>query len=281
MNLRVKHSLRYTYDQPVALGPHVLYLYPKTYPHQQILNYALHIDPLPSKVVRNVDEEGNVQQVAYFAFNTSFFTVEAEMTLRSDPFNVFDFVLFPFETQNIPFRYPDRAQKYLAPYLSRHEITPYVEQFARQIATQANWATVPFLTLLSQHIHDNFFYQHRAEGRAFPPETTLRGQKGSCRDYSSLFIAACRSLGVAARFVSGYLYGNPAQAHELHAWVEVFLPGAGWRGFDPTEGRAMINNHVCLGASADSDQLAPVMGTFQGNAAAVLTAYVEIEEVAG
>ncbi len=84
---------------------------------------------------------------------------------------------------------------------------------------------------------------------------------------------------MAARLVSGYLYGNPTQAHELHAWVEVYLPGAGWRGFDPTEGRAMINNHICLGASADYDQLAPVMGTFRGSASSFLTTDLEIQEV--
>lgn len=281
MNLSVKHVLSYTYDKPVALDPHLLYLYPKAYPHQQVLDYSLRIDPLPSRIVRNVDAEGNVQQVVYFAAPTTYLTVEANMTLSSDPFNVFDFVLFPFDAKDFPFRYSERTQKYLAPYLGRQEITPYVEQFARQIATQVNWATVPFLTEMSRHIHDNFSYQQRPEGRAFPPEDTLRGLSGSCRDYSSLFIAACRSLGMAARLVSGYLYGNPTQAHELHAWVEVYLPGAGWRGFDPTEGRAMINNHICLGASADYDQLAPVMGTFRGAASSFLTTDLEIEEVVG
>lgn len=279
MNLKVKHVLEYTYDKPVLLDPHVLYLYPKSYPHQRLKEYSLFINPLPSRIIRNVDAEGNVQQVIYFAAPTDRLTVEATMTLRSDIFNVFDFVIYPFDNKNIPFQYSKRALKYLSPYLDRLEVTPYVEQFARQIAGQAQWGTVPFLTELSSHIHANFAYQPRLEGQAFLAETTLRGQTGSCRDFAGLFIAACRSLGLAARFVSGYLYGNPAQAHELHAWAEVYLPGAGWRGFDPTEGRAVVNNHVCLGASGDNDLLAPVMGTYRGNATSGLTTYVEIEEV--
>lgn len=279
MNLRVRHRLRYDYDKPVALDPHVLYVHPKSYPHQRVLSYSLHIDPTPSRIVKNVDVEGNIQQVVYFEFASRYLLVEATMTLSSEPFNVFDFVLFPFEAQKIPFRYPERLQKYLGPYLSREDHTPYIEQFARQIASAAQWSTVPFLTELSQYIYQHFTYEQRTEGRAFPPDETLRSKSGSCRDFSRLFIAACRSMGIAARFVSGYLYGNPMQAHELHAWVEVYLPGAGWRGFDPTEGRAIMNNHICLGASADYDQLAPVMGTFRGATSSFLTTDVDIEEV--
>ncbi|WP_247233194.1 transglutaminase family protein [Telluribacter sp. SYSU D00476] len=277
MNLKVRHSLVYEYDKPIGLNPHTLYLYPRSYPHQQLIEYTLNVQPEPSKVVRNVDAEDNVQQIVYFAAPTSRLVVEATMVLSSDEFNVFDFVLFPFGTRNMPFQYPERLYKYLIPYLSRNEITPYIEQFARQIAATAKWETVPFLVELSRYIYENFAYQLRVEGDAFPPDNTLRDRYGSCRDYSRLFIAACRSLGIAARFVSGYLYGNPQQEHELHAWVEVYLPGAGWRGFDPTEGKAIANNHISLGASADFDQLAPVMGTFHGEATSTLTTEVDID----
>jgi len=280
MNIKVRHSLHYTYNFPVVLDQHTLYIYPKPYPNQRVLEYSLFIDPMPSKIIRNVDAEGNSQQIAYF-FNgpVTGLTVAAEMVLSSDPVNVFDFVLFPFSTKNFPFLYDDRIYKYLVPYLNRGDVTNYVEQFARKIAAEVNWETVPFLVQLSQYISNNFTYQNREFGMAYPPDDTLRDRIGSCRDYSRLFISACRSLGIAARFVSGYLYGNPMQAHELHAWVEVYLPGAGWRGFDPTEGKAIINNHISLGASADFDQLAPVMGSFRGYANASLSTRVDIETV--
>jgi transglutaminase-like putative cysteine protease len=280
MNLKVHHALHYSYDFPVVLDQHTLYMYPRPYPHQRVLEYTLFIDPLPSKIVRNVDTEGNAQQVAYF-FNgpVNKLIVDVLMTLSSDPVNVFDFVLFPFSTKNFPFLYEDRIYKYLIPYLNRTDVTTNVEQFARKIAAEVNWETVPFLVQLSRHISENFVYQNRAFGMAYPPDDTLRDRMGSCRDYSRLFISSCRSLGIAARFVSGYLYGNPLQAHELHAWAEVYLPGAGWRGFDPTEGKAIINNHISLGASADFDQLAPVMGSFRGFANASLVTAVDIEVV--
>jgi transglutaminase-like putative cysteine protease len=276
MNLSVRHKLCYVYDKPVVLDPHTLYLYPRSYPRQQLLDYSLRVDPAPSKLVRNVDVEGNVQQVAYFREPTQYLEVEAHLVLRSDDVNVFDFVLFPFGTKNIPFQYPERLYKYLIPYLSRHEITPYIEQFARQIAAGARWETVPFLMDLTRYIYEQFAYQMREHGDAHPPDTTLRDRCGSCRDFARLFTAVCRSLGIAARFVSGYLYGNPQQEHELHAWAEVYLPGAGWRGFDPTEGKAVANHHISLGASADFDQLAPVMGTFRGLATSTLTTEVDI-----
>lgn len=276
MNLKVTHKLRYEYDKPVVLAPHTLYLYPKSYPHQQVKYYNLLVQPSPSKIVRNVDVEGNVQQILFFTGSTQILSVEAQMVLSSDEFNVFDFVLFPFETQDLPFQYNDRIYQYLIPYLHRKEVTPYIEQFARKMAADTGWKTIAFLMGLSEYINSNFTYQVRRHGDANPPETTLNSKNGTCRDYSRFFIAVCRSVGIAARFVSGYLYGNKMQEHELHAWVEVYLPGAGWRGFDPTEGRAIINNHISLGASADFDQLSPVMGAFQGSATSLLSTDVSI-----
>ena len=278
MNLQVRHSLEYQYNFPVVLEMHTLYLYPRSYPHQRLLEYNLFVDPQPSKIVKNIDVEGNVQHLIYFynqPYNRLF--VEARITVSSEPVNVFDFVFYPFETSKIPFLYDNRIYKYLIPYLDKTDATQQVEQFARKLAASANYATIPFLVEMAQYISQNFVYQHREYGNAFPPDDTLRDKSGSCREFARLFIGACRSLGIAARFVSGYLYGNPQQAHELHAWAEVFLPGAGWRGFDPTEGKAVINNHISMGTSADYDQLAPVMGSFLGYTSSLLTTRVDIQ----
>ncbi|MCE7067876.1 transglutaminase family protein [Dyadobacter sp. CY326] len=278
MKLKVRHSLEYQYNAPVMLEMQTLYLYPRSYPHQRLLDYKLTIDPQPSKIVKNVDAEGNVQHLIYF-YNQQYqrLFVEAEMTVSSDPVNVFDFVFYPYETSKIPFLYDNRIYKYLIPYLDKTDSTYQVEQFARKLAAQVDYATIPFLVEMSQYISQNFVYQHHQYGNAYPPDDTLRAQSGSCREFARLFIGACRSLGIAARFVSGYLYGNPQQEHELHAWAEVFLPGAGWRGFDPTEGKAVINNHISMGTSADYDQLAPVMGSFLGFTSSLLTTNVDIE----
>lgn len=278
MNLRVSHKLSYTYSEAVSLGPHSFYLYPKTYPHQQVLSYSLVVEPTPNMLVHNIDVEGNHQQIAYFRDLTNFLTVSVEMNVLSNDFNVFGFVLYPFETERIPFQYPDALKKHLQPYLVREGVTTYVEQYARQTGAVVQWKTIPFLTTLCQNIYLNFVYERRDVGPPMPPEHTLIGRKGSCRDFAQLFVACCRSVGIAARFVSGYLYGNALQEHDLHAWAEVYLPGAGWRGFDPTEGKAIMNNHIYLASSSDPQLITPVLGTFRGKARSILTAEVTVGE---
>ncbi len=265
MHLHVRHESEYTYDGPVALGPQTLYLYPRAYPYQRLLKYELLIDPKPSRIVRNIDVEGNVQQLVYFNRPTRHLRVSVEIELQSDEFNSLDFVLFPFDTKRVPFQYPKAVQDLLQPYLERVGISERVESWARQLAAGANWQTTRFLTALNQTIR-KFNYEIREVGAPFAPEQTLTLQKGSCRDYTTLFMAACRSLGLAARFVSGYLFGNPQQEHQLHAWAEVYLPGAGWRGFDPTEGSVVVNRHIFLTSTAKPELAAPISGTFQGHA---------------
>ena len=269
MVLHVRHSSEYSYDSPVALGPQTLYLYPRTYPNQRLLTYDLTIDPQPAKIVRNIDVEGNVQQVVYFNHPTTHLTVCVEMTLDSAEFNSFDFVLFPFETQNLPFRYSRAEEELLTPYLTPVGITERVANWAQELVDQAGRKTTAFLTVLNQTIRQ-FTYEIREVGAPFPPEQTLTLRKGSCRDYTTLFMAACRSVGIAARFVSGYLLGNPQQEHQLHAWAEVYLPGAGWRGFDPTEGSVVINQYILLTSTAKPELAAPVSGTFVGQANSTL-----------
>ncbi|GAB4024390.1 transglutaminase family protein [Spirosoma gilvum] len=269
MRLHVRHESEYTYDRPVALGPQTLYLYPRMYPYQRLLSYQLQIDPEPARIVRNVDVEGNVQQVVYFNHLTSHLRVNTEMELESDEFNSFDFVLFPFDTQQVPFRYPKMEEELLQPYLIKFGVTEQIENWARELAAQADWQTTAFLMTLNQAIW-GFVYEVREDGPPLPPEQTLNQRKGSCRDYTTLFMAACRSLGIASRFVSGYLFGNPQQEHQLHAWAEVYLPGAGWRGFDPTEGTLVVNRHVFLTSTAKPELAAPISGIFMGRANSTL-----------
>lgn len=269
MHLHVRHESEYTYDIPVALGPQTLYLYPRTYPYQRLLDYELIVDPKPAKIVQNIDVEGNVQQLVYFNHPTDHLSVTVEMHVQSDEFNSFDFVLFPFETQRVPFQYPKAEQDLLQPYLERVGVSERVESWAQQLAVVADWQTTVFLINLNQAIRQ-FTYEVREEGAPFTPEQTLRQRKGSCRDYTTLFMAACRSLGIAARFVSGYLFGNPQQEHQLHAWAEVYLPGAGWRGFDPTEGSLVVNRHIFLTSTAKPELAAPISGTYTGQANSTL-----------
>jgi transglutaminase-like putative cysteine protease len=279
MLFRIEHELNYTYSQAVFLTPHYIYLTPKLTPYQELRNYSLEIYPTISKIIKNVDAESNIQHIAYFKDSCQNLQIKTNFEIESQFFNAFDVIFFPFEAERLPFQYPEAEKILLQSYLNQEGVTTTIHQFARQIAAEADWKTMRFLTKMCEYIRGNFFYEKRLEGEANSPEKTLISQKGTCRDYVVLMIAACKALGIAARFVSGYAYGSPEQAHELHAWVEAYLPGGGWRGFDPTEGKVADNQYVTLAASAQPALISPVIGTFRGAAKSSLEAFVKISKL--
>ncbi len=278
MILSVEHTLYYSYSNLVSLTPHTIYLTPKASPSQEVTSFQLEILPIPNIIYKNIDVEGNAQSVAFFDTQTNRLSFRAKVEIVSNEVNPFHFIYFPFEAETLPFKYPEKEFALLQSYLTDEGVTTLIDQFARQIAAEANWKTTDFLTRISTYIRYNFLYEKRLEGAAHSPETTLISRKGTCRDYAVLMIAACKALGLAARFVSGYCYGSELQAHELHAWVEVYLPGAGWRGFDPTEGRIVDFHYIALASSAQAELINPIRGGFRGNAVSSLNAFVDIRQ---
>jgi transglutaminase-like putative cysteine protease len=278
MILSVEHTLNYSYSNPVSLSPHTIYLTPKASPNQEITSFQLEIEPTPNILYKNIDVEGNAQTVAFFDKPTNKLSFRANFEIISQEVNPFHFIYYPFGAETLPFKNPDKELVLLQSYLTDEGITTLIDQFARQIASEANWKTTDFLTKISKYIRNNFFYEKRLEGAANSPETTFISKKGTCRDYAVLMIAACKALGLAARFVSGYCYGSELQAHELHAWVEVYLPGAGWRGFDPTVGRIVDFHYIALASSAQAELINPIRGRFRGNAVSSLNAFVDIRK---
>ncbi|GGD67273.1 transglutaminase [Emticicia aquatilis] len=278
MILNVEHTLYYSYSNSVSLTPHTIYLTPKASPNQEIVSFQLEILPTPNILYKNIDVEGNAQSVAFFNTPTDRLSFRAKVEIVSEEVNPFHFIYYPFGAETLPFKYPEKELVLLQPYLTDDGITTLIDQFARQIAAEANWKTTDFLTRISKYIRYNFLYEKRLEGAAHSPEATLISRKGTCRDYAVLMIAACKALGLAARFVSGYCYGSELQAHELHAWVEVYLPGAGWRGFDPTEGRITDFHYIALASSAQAELINPIRGGFRGNAVSSLNAFVDIRQ---
>ena len=191
-------------------------------------------------------------------------TSEVE-THRNNPF---EFLLEPWATK-LPIDYPASLLFQLQPYFQRDGLPATVDSVAAQLAQEVYQAvageTVAFLSELNQRIHQNCEYTIRETGTPLPAGLTWTQKLGSCRDLSVLFMEACRALGLAARFVSGYQEGDSNQDKgDLHAWAEVYLPGAGWRGYDPTNGIAVADRHVTLVASTLPRYAAPVSGNFQG-----------------
>jgi transglutaminase-like putative cysteine protease len=144
-----------------------------------------------------------------------------------------------------------------------------VEEFARSLAAGCGWQTIPFLSALNQHLFAATRQVIRRAGAPHSAETTLREQEGSCRDLAVLFCAACRAVGLAARFVSGYERdASLLENGDLHAWAEVYLEGAGWTGYDPSRALAVAASHVAVASAGDPMNAAPVSGTFRGQAQA-------------
>ncbi|MDZ7900520.1 MAG: transglutaminase family protein [Arcicella sp.] len=278
MKLNIEHELDYQYTNAVFLEPHYLYLHPKRSSLLTLLSHEIEITPPPSTIAKNLDSSDNIQYILFFKDTTSSLNIKVNSLVETTEFNPLSFLYHPFESSSLPIKYSDDLEKVLSPYLVKDGITTLIDQTARQIAASVNWNTTAFLTTLNSYINQ-FSYEIREDGLPNTPETTLLSKQGSCRDYSVLYMAMCRVLGVAARFVSGYHYvetENLNSVQHLHAWVEVYLPGGGWRGFDPTQNCLVSGNHVPVGASAIPQMVTPIKGTFRGSAVSVFEAKVKI-----
>ena len=281
MTLTIEHELDYQYSNAVFLEPHYLYLHPKRSSLLTLISHEIEIMPQPSTIAKNLDSSDNIQYILFFKDTTPSLNIKVKSVVETTEFNPLSFLYHPFESSSLPIKYSEDLEKILSPYLVKDGITTLIDQTARQLAASVNWNTTAFLTALNAYIHQ-FSYEVREDGLPHTPETTLLGRNGSCRDYSVLFMAMCRTLGIASRFVSGYYYvesENENRIQYLHAWVEVYLPGGGWRGFDPTQNCLVSGNHVPVGTSAIPQMVTPISGTFRGSAVSIFEAKVRINLV--
>ncbi|MGX7688097.1 transglutaminase family protein [Flectobacillus sp. BAB-3569] len=278
MKLAITHTLLYDYSNDVRLEPHYLYLHPKQGPYLKVDQYSLQISPTPDFISKNVDSADNIQHIVFFNNSTRHLSIKAESIIEVTEFNPYSFIYHPFESSRLPIKYANDLNDSLQSYLNRKGVTTYVDQTARQIAASVNWDTSSFLSELNKFIH-SFAYEIREEGDAYSPEKTLLERRGSCRDYSVLFMAMCRALGIASKFVSGYYFSDPNQPQYLHAWVNVYLPGGGWRGYDPTQNCLVSGRHIPLATSAMPNLISPIHGTFRGSAQSVFKAEVSVRKI--
>jgi transglutaminase-like putative cysteine protease len=245
------------------------------------VRFDLQVDPTPAGTTQALDVDGNLMTVAWFnqVHDRMVLRATAEVeTLRENPY---DFLVTGLN-QRLPIGYQPWEIALLGPALRRSAVPIHVDparELAEQIRGAARGEIVPFLSRLTETICQRFKVVHREQGNPWPPVTTIEQRQGACRDLAVLWIDICRSVGLAARFVSGYHDNDGEQdKHFLHAWAEVYIPGAGWRGFDPTNGLAVADRHVAVAASAHPQHAAPVTATYRGsNVEAELYADVQIE----
>jgi transglutaminase-like putative cysteine protease len=261
---QIQHSLSYTYSQPVTFAPHQVRLRPRTNVHQSVINFALSILPIPQQLVEAVDLDGNNSIVAWFDNNpTANLQIIAQTTVSTQLIDPFNYLLAPWAVQ-LPIDYPAalsaQLQPYLAGYLCRRSVDPIAAELAGEIWQIVTGNTLAFVSELNRQIYHTCTYSIRETGAAQPPGITWHQRTGSCRDLTVLFIEVCRAVGLAGRFVSGYEAGAETDDRHLHAWAEIYLPGAGWRGYDPTHGLVVAQNHIAIVSSPFPAQTTPVEG---------------------
>ena len=274
IQVEVHHRTAYRYERPVSLGPQVIQLRPAPHCKTPIHDYMLNVTPADHILHWQFDPLGNHLARVIFPRKTSDLIVDVTLVADMTPLNPFAFLLEPgFETH--PFQYPAELAHNLEPYRSLEAKGPQLEAFLNTFPAAAQ-NTIAFVGDVTARVCDRVGYVTRMEHGVQPVEQTLRDQTGSCRDSAWLLVQVLRSSGLAARFVSGYLIqlasdppaddnapGPKVDAADLHAWAEVFLPGAGWIGLDPTSGLFTAEGHIPLVCTPSPLQAAPVAGTVE------------------
>jgi len=260
IRVAIRHNTYYDFDRPVALSPHTVRLRPAPHSRTKIHSYSLKITPEDHFINWQQDAFGNYMARLVFPEKTKRLGVEVEVIADMTVINPFDFFLEKY-ADFIPFKYPKQLLKELSPYLECLAPEHCGEKFKEWVADiqMEKMRTNDYLVVVNQKVQSGLDYGIRLEPGIQSPKETLETGKGSCRDFSWLLVQMLRHVGLAARFASGYLVqlqpdtkslDGPSGAEEdftdLHAWCEVFIPGAGWIGLDPTSGLLTGEGHIFL-----------------------------------
>ncbi len=272
IHVALNHVTHYRYDRPINLGPQVVRLRPAPHSRTRILSYSMRVTPAKHFENWQQDPQSNYLARLVFPDKTSEFRIEVDLVAEMAVLNPFDFFLEP-SADHFPFEYDEALSRELAPYRIKLPLTPEFEKYVASISREKT-PTNDFLVALNQKLQRDIAYLVRMEPGVQTPEETLVKASGSCRDTGWLLVQVLRHLGLAARFVSGYLIqlksdvksldgpsGTEVDFTDLHAWCEVYLPGAGWIGLDPTSGLFAGEGHIPLACSPEPGSAAPVSGS--------------------
>ncbi|MEY4694548.1 MAG: hypothetical protein RLZZ95_997, partial [Pseudomonadota bacterium] len=271
IHVALNHVTHYEYDRPVQLGPQVIRLRPAPHSRSRILSYSLKVEPEEHFINWQQDAFANYQARLVFPKKTQAFKVTVDVVTEMAVFNPFDFFLEPTAEQ-VPFTYADSVKEELRSYLDKDDKTPLFKKYLASMDRKRQ-NTIDFLVQINQRLHQDIRYTIRLEPGVQTPEETLHLQSGSCRDSAWLLVQLFRHMNIAARFVSGYLIqlspdvksldgpsGTEVDFTDLHAWCEVYLPGAGWVGLDPTSGLLAGEGHIPLACTPQPSAAAPIEG---------------------
>jgi transglutaminase-like putative cysteine protease len=277
---RIRHHTIYSYDAEVGLNAHALRLRPRESHELRIEASLLQISP-KATLRWHRDAENNSVAIATFTEPADSMRIESEVVIQQYHQDPHDFLVDPV-AQFFPFQYSAEEQLLLAPYRRPVDHDAALELWVAGLyAPGEHLETYALLKRISSCIHDTFHYLRREEPGVQSPAHTISSGSGSCRDFATLFLAASRLLGLATRFVSGYLHDPLSReaGGSTHAWAEVYLPGAGWTGFDPTTGTLAGPDHIAVAISHRPDAVPPVAGSFRGSARSSMTVGVWVTQL--
>jgi len=291
IQVALTHRTEYKYDRLVELGPQIVRLRPAPHCRTPILSYSLKVTPKKHFLNWQQDPQSNYLARLVFPEPTREFVVEVDLVAEMAIINPFDFFL-ESTAEKIPFDYEPGLVRDLRPYLETEPLTPLLAKFLDGIDRTPK-ATIDFLVGLNQKVQEAVGYVIRLEPGIQACEETLSLRTGSCRDSAWLLVQLLRHLGLAARFVSGYLIqlvvdqksvsgpdGPDKDFTDLHAWTEVYLPGAGWLGLDPTSGLLAGEGHIPLACSPDAASAAPISGTISGQCEVEFGHFMDVTRIA-
>ncbi|MFN3488940.1 MAG: transglutaminase N-terminal domain-containing protein, partial [Emticicia sp.] len=272
IKVAISHKTAYKFDRNVSLSPHIFRLRPAAHSRTAIEGYTFKVLPENHFINWQQDPFGNYQARVVFPEKTTELRIEVEVIARLQVINPFDFFVEEY-AEKFPFKYENTLQKELVPYLETKDVGEKTQHFIDQMSIQKDINTVDFLVYANQQVYNALKYNIRLETGVQNCEETLTLGSGSCRDFAWLLVQVLRSFGLATRFVSGYLVqlapdvksldgpsGPEKDFTDLHAWVETYVPGAGWIGLDPTSGLFASEGHIPLSCTPDYASAAPVSG---------------------
>ena len=261
MIVRIAYQSQYSYSEPVSFSSHLYRLFPKADRYVTARSLAFQTN-LGAAISYRRDLFDNEIASCFYPGKSALLSASLQIELKLQKRNAFDFLLAP-HAEDLPFAYSSKEAQVLAPYLSPGADRVSVPFWKPPATPQP---TVSTLTDLNESLHDHLAYERREEGAAYSPEETLRLSRGSCRDFAVLLAAIARDLGIAARLASGYLceFGDEEKKAEgaLHAWTELYLPGAGWVGFDPTNGYLCNHHHITAAVGLTPEDVSPILGNY-------------------
>lgn len=280
MRLEISHMTEYIYSGEVFFEPHYFRFKPKPDSRLELKAFNIEIEPQPSGTAEQIDIENNHLLLGWFEGTHQELRITSAATVEIKETNPFQFLIHPAEYSSIPFRYQKKDLQLLRPSLHSIRNPGSLKDFTNNIVRASKNQSVDFLTRLTREIHNEFTLKSRIAGKPHRPEYTLNRKEGSCRDLAWMQIHMLRQVGIASRFVSGYYFVNVEDPDfELHAWVEAYLPGAGWIGLDPSHGIFTDGNHIPVASSAFYQNTMPVNGTVRGSAGSELKNTIRISQI--